>query len=194
MRRKSPRLGLGFAERADRRERRGAPGGDLGREQRDEHTDAGGDGQRHCVDGEPTGWEGEAERVEHALEQPCEPDAAEQTERGGDDSDCECFERHGGAHLTARRTDGSQQCQLPSSLRDSDREGVVDAQGRDDEGDAREDDEERSQQIQEAAGDVVYAFPSELRAGDRLDAAREHRADPVPERVTGDTRLGSNDD
>ena len=73
-------------------------------------------------------------------------------------------------HLAPRRADGPQQGGLPGALGDEDRERVVDAERRDDHRDAGEGEQDRPEQAEEVALDVLLLLGRELGAGDRLQA------------------------
>ena len=83
--------------------------------------------------------------------------------------------------MTPGGADGPQQRRLSAALSADDRERVVDAEGGDQQGDAREHDQERAQELQEHLVDVVDVLLGELGACHRLNAVGQHSVDALDE-------------
>ena len=94
----------------------------------------------------------------------------------GDQTHRDTLEQHGAEHLSSTRADGSQQRELATSLRDEDREGVVDDEHPDEDGDAGEDEQEDVEEA-EPLLDVVLVLLGDLLAREHLDVGRHHLRD-----------------
>ncbi len=117
--------------------------------------------------GQATGGQGEAEGVEHGLEADGDADAGHHAQGRGDDADQGGLQHHRTEHLSAGRTHRPQQGRVPVPLGHDDREGVVDAEGGDQQGDPAEGAQERAQEAEEVAVDRLVLLVDELLAGER---------------------------
>lgn len=133
--------------RRDRRDLRGPAGGQPGGQHGDQDADAegGDDGERR--DHQRSGRDLSADQAHRGAQSGGEAEAQGEADDGRDQAHHGRFDQHRALDLAARGADGAQQCQLLGALGDQHGEGVGDQEDADEEGDARE----GEQQLVEAA-------------------------------------------
>lgn len=96
--------------------------------------------------------------------------------------------------LSAGSTEGSQQGVLAGALGDDDREGVVDGESGDQEGHAREHQQEDGEDRQELTGDHVGVLLGRLLTRDGLNALGQQGSQPVDELLLADAGARAHQD
>lgn len=126
-----------LADGCQRRDPARADGGGHARD----HGDADTDRKRHAgrlAAQHQRAFEVDAEGIQQAAQTQGDPAAEQDPERGRRDAGEQRLDEHGCEHLPAGRAERAQQRRLAQALCDGDREGVVDAEGRDQQGDPDE--------------------------------------------------------
>ncbi len=106
----------------------------------------------------------ESERLEEALDQLDEPEAAGDPQGGGEEADQRGLDQDRRQDLPGGRAQGAEHRELPDALCDRDRECVEDQEAADEHRDARED-EQRGGEEAEALLDVAGVFIGRLAPG-----------------------------
>jgi hypothetical protein len=114
----------------------------------------------------------EPELGEQAADAHREEDAEPEADGGAEKSEDQGLEQHRAGDLLLAGAQGAEQRQLATALRNQDRERVDDQEGADDQGDAREDQQEGGQEAHRLL-DRGGGFVGRLVAGDGLDAVGE---------------------
>jgi len=120
-----------------------------------------------------------ADGVEQRLQADRDADAGDHADRACNDPDRERLADHRTQHLTPAGADSAQQCHLPQSLRDHNRERVVDDERADDKRDERERGEPGSEESELLVDRVLvllgdrstrdhFVLLAESRVGERL--------------------------
>ncbi len=100
---------------------------------------------------------------------------------------------HRAEHLPSTRADRAKQRELAASLRDEDRERVVDDEHPDEDGDAGEHEQEDVEEP-EALLDVVLVLLGDLLAREHLDVSRHHLRDVRRQLLLGHAGVGDRGD
>jgi hypothetical protein len=105
-----------------------------------------------------------------------------------------CLRGDRAKHLPPRGPERTQQGRLAGALGYEDREGVVDAEGRHDEGDEREHDQRLLERFGVLALDLLFQLAGQLGASQRLETVGEHRFEVAGELGLAHARLGRHGD
>ena len=156
-------------------------------------TRRGGD-DRARRDDEPGGRQREAGAAHQGLQAGGEAEADAEPDGRGDDADDERLEGDRHDDLAPGGADRPQQRGLTGPLGHEDREGVVDAERGDDEGDPGEGQQDRLEHVEEVGADVVLLLGGQLCLRQGLDAGRDLLDDLVAQGLPAHAGIGGHED
>ena len=172
----------------DRRHPRRAQGRREPGDQRDQRPDEQRDDDRPGGEDRVRLGQVEVERHEQLVQTDREAEAREQPDHGREQADDERLDDHGAQHLAARRADRPQRRELARPLRDGDRQRVEDHERPDEQGDAREGEQEVADDRRERR-DLVRVLGRLLGPRPHRDGVADLRPDPADELLGRDAGL-----
>ncbi len=166
----------------DRRDACRFPGGEEGRDDRDDDSYRHAHDHRATEDGEGPIRQARPCGAQHGLESDGEQHTADHAHDRRDEGDDECLEDHHAGDLSAGCSDGAEQGELAGALGDGDPEGVGDDEGSDehrDGGEGEQPDREEAQGLADLGGLLGVGVVD----GDGKDIVREYGLDASHELI-----------